>query len=1558
MLSENATTIIATIPADPPENLTVSNETAYTFLLEFDAGEPYVGQLECAKDCYFTGWAVEVRENWTDGNFSNETNYTELNYSLWVPRDECKNEAAFPRNRMRCVVPRLRKHSIYDAKVRETCYDGYTELLDSDFSSELPDRQILVLMGWHVASGTGAAQESLSGHPCWGADAADSWASALTPQRCCVNPPFGDARCWMNGLDFDLCCTRWLHPRTPEPVHQRLKEDLTNCMQGAAPDAQPSTECRMSAYAAIEGSPLGRLLWCAIETAHCSRVFDVFIGSGCSAATAAAAMSARRASPRPVPVVIGFEDPEPQRAQKSHAALARWRARRLPVGGIGKQQLQQLRAASLRLRSWVEEKGGEEAFVGLLAGPMRPRNSSCSECLSQWALDCPERCVYSFGAIEAACEALRGVDLVFLDSDGSAADGWLVEWLQVERACAPRLVLLLNLSLPNHGAWIKERLLTLGYTEVWRDGLSFFNNGILRRAPCADVVTLPRLNVVEFMDSRRLIAELRENALFSNRGIRYPEEEDIEGSGTYATGHCQTKYEISSFTEAQKTAATDATSTGPSGSSLEAGLEKTHPGCFILRDVMFNSNSWSMWRLPTAREPAVADDVDPVRAALKHTGVLELPCRRRGPALLCSRCRNLASSHAPFLGHPVFESRLGSSTPVHAMTSKQRSAMMTLVSPASLLQEEILCSCYAFLGKDGVADFIFVEQHLCWGRGIWFAVKSEDVQFRAWAVEAETLVPVAATSPFGLVSLGQGPYSFSLAWSAGDPKDCLYQKWLVEIKDDNYTGDVWREAIECGREARDVTSCTITRLHEGYLGEEAHLRSNTEYEVRVKEFCQTYTSIYDPWGGSRERAEYLDSPIHYLPADQLPRTLAPVPTLTPLNFKVNETDHQSFRLSWEAQISNDCRFRNWTVEIRLVIHCIAGVGYTNCTAVEDQPWEVPGTCVIEDRSVTSCKVHDVKSYSFYEVKMRERCSDATAESADATLIAEVWPFLSDAPDNMTVTSPEPFTLNVKWDPGDPQECVFSHWDVQVQGRRVGDLDDTFSRESVTDKWYGMIWDLEGNASFLNWSTTIDSCRLVGQRDVAECNITGLISNALYDVRIAERCVDERADSPWLVERLQATIPAWALMPLGPNVSNVTTTTMDLEWAASEPRDCLFSSWKVEVKPTAITDDDWIPVPECSLPDRDATSCQIVGLQSYTSYDIRIQETCIHDTSNSPYLLEENSFTTLVGSVVYVGTNPLTNSKAIFFGSRGLNACAYHTKCCADEFSLCYSSQEVDVIRTDLPDAGWGQDLYLSCVADTVAQDDMKRIVARPPAKLEAVDRTANSIDLVWLPYGSGGYMSDCYCSEWNIFVRRQGTTEWLLSPDCRNMPFSQSSCTVKNLEDNWLAPNTVYEIRVRQTCSFDRLSSPYKEIQVPTLPGCVLRAAAMKQRLDGFFSFIFDGGRFDGDGTGCWRRGGRARCAKNFPYMCASPDSCAKVDSLQAGGVRAGLSAVSGSSGWASCRYWACDRFTPAACLRVHPVQGEADHCCMAEPCGSRNGGRHRRDLPIAVLADGRLAGL
>ena len=61
-------------------------------------------------------------------------------------------------------------------------------------------------------------------------------------------------------------------------------------------------------------------------------------------------------------------------------------------------------------------------------------------------------------------------------------------------------------------------------------------------------------------------------------------------------------------------------------------------------------------------------------------------------------------------------------------------------------------------------------------------------------------------------------------------------------------------------------------------------------------------------------------------------------------------------------------------------------------------------------------------------------------------------------------------------------------------------------------------------------------------------------------------------------------------------------------------------------------------------------------------------------------------------MIYIGTNPDTNSKAISFGAQKLNvgglaklselakACAYHTKCCQDEFSLCYATDKARLIE--------------------------------------------------------------------------------------------------------------------------------------------------------------------------------------------------------------------------------------------------------------------------------------
>lgn len=286
-------------------------------------------------------------------------------------------------------------------------------------------------------------------------------------QRCCVNPPEGDPSCWEGELTFDLCCSRWLSSRFMPPPHigaEELGRKLRTCMQRPAPMLLALGSGATSPYAAVDGMPLGRLLWCSVEEGNAHRVFDVFLGSGGSGATALAAGATS---------LVGFEDVRSGRAQAARVALAqgivsaprlrrlRYRAR-ADLGGI----MRRMRTFSSTSRN---VKSVREPVVWLLNGPLRPNTTECLECGHTWKMDCPERCAYSFGLIEAACEGLSGVDLVFFDSDGSAADDWLYEWLTIERVCAPRYVLLVNLSLPHHGGWIRERLLGLGYVEVWAD---------------------------------------------------------------------------------------------------------------------------------------------------------------------------------------------------------------------------------------------------------------------------------------------------------------------------------------------------------------------------------------------------------------------------------------------------------------------------------------------------------------------------------------------------------------------------------------------------------------------------------------------------------------------------------------------------------------------------------------------------------------------------------------------------------------------------------------------------------------------------------------------------------------------------------------------------------------------------------------------------------------------------------------------------------------------------------------------------------------------------------
>ena len=137
-------------------------------------------------------------------------------------------------------------------------------------------------------------------------------------------------------------------------------------------------------------------------------------------------------------VLVGFEDLDFARARAARRALKAWQPRRV------KASTTTLYAVASRLRQDLQGlQGRQKAWI--LSAQFRSNATGCQKCTTVWTVDCPEKCTYQYGAIEAVCEGLKGIDLVFWDSDGSAADGWLLEWLSIERACAPRFVLLLNL---------------------------------------------------------------------------------------------------------------------------------------------------------------------------------------------------------------------------------------------------------------------------------------------------------------------------------------------------------------------------------------------------------------------------------------------------------------------------------------------------------------------------------------------------------------------------------------------------------------------------------------------------------------------------------------------------------------------------------------------------------------------------------------------------------------------------------------------------------------------------------------------------------------------------------------------------------------------------------------------------------------------------------------------------------------------------------------------------------------------------------------------------------
>lgn len=228
----------------------------------------------------------------------------------------------------------------------------------------------------------------------------------------------------------------------------------------------------------------------------------------------------------------------------------------------------------------------------------------------------------------------------------------------------------------------------------------------------------------------------------------------------------------------------------------------------------------------------------------------------------------------------------------------------------------------------------------------------------------------------------------------------------------------------------------------------------------------------------------------------------------------------SIYLSWEAQFYltgrlKSCEHLQWRVFYRRVYPSWLGA------------WTPYKPCWIWDRTLTHCTIVGLDSMTQYYVQVIRACTNTDLNSlpARSPSAIETRPHFADPPLEVTCYDMTPETFRVFWAPGDPKDCTFRAWEVQV---RILPREAGYNLQGIFEK-------------FEPGGPYITKCFLTGSREDVECEITELLAGRDYHVRVAERCTDPFADSKYK-RRYNVcrtlTMPAFA-------AENVTITDIQL-----------------------------------------------------------------------------------------------------------------------------------------------------------------------------------------------------------------------------------------------------------------------------------------------------------------------------------------------------------------------------------------------------------------------------
>ncbi|CAK9037583.1 unnamed protein product [Durusdinium trenchii] len=385
------------------------------------------------------------------------------------------------------------------------------------------------------------------------------------------------------------------------------------------------------------------------------------------------------------------------------------------------------------------------------------------------------------------------------------------------------------------------------------------------------------------------------------------------------------------------------------------------------------------------------------------------------------------------------------------------------------------------------------------------------------------------------------------------------------------------------------------------------------------------------------------------------------------------------------------------------------------------------------------------------------------------------------------------------------DCTFQSWLVQIQEEGTG------------------VWN------------SVESCL---QQSASECLIQGLQCDTDYNVRVAAICQEPELVGEFRTSSFRTETGDVCLRPAAtPSGLNATPgapgSSLQLQWhPGAEPMDCSFFSWELNLRVQGAA--EWQSQGCEGGGARENSSCTAGGLQSDTTYEIRIRENCSISSTNSDWSNVASASTHVLSAEV-----PGLNASVVSYDTVQLswaqpllNDCVFSRYqiqwslqngtwqdiCQAELSSSCVLGCQV----TGLPSRSLvrfrAQVLCVRTVANSgfavaeVAMPD--RLMGAPENVLVAASSSATEVFVSW----SSGQLHDCDFQRWQLELYTDATG-WQPSEACSFSSPSAQACQLSGLPCD-----TQFQLRLAGLCGESTGESGFASFATPDVPGCHAQA--------------------------------------------------------------------------------------------------------------------------------------